>query len=218
MQHQKADNEFSAAQYSNTWSTTLLNWNDDVVKLRVLTEQLASNQKLIAADYAKVSLGGMSKQNGQISGLMVDVLHNLTWSLRLGVAAESSEASQLSTDEWDNILKTTPDWLKKIFEAATLLTALPSEEDKAKMAATQRVLVLRDPYVAIGGLLPQAAALMPDGFTVEDVRMWWPWIMGGTVPVLLAATENPLELREVSMASILSTEEAQAEVADIGRA
>lgn len=210
MQPQENENEFSAAEFSNNWSTALLNWNDDVVKLRVLTEQLDSNQKVIAADYAKVSLGGMSKQNGQISGLMVDVLHNLTWSLRLGVAAESSEATQLSTDEWDNILTTPPAWLKRIFESATLLTALPSEEDKAKIETTQRVLVLRDPHVSVGGILPQAAALMPDGFTVDDVRMWWPWVMGGTVPVLLAATENPFELQEVSMASLLTTDEAQA--------
>lgn len=176
--------------------------------MRMVTNRLSNNQHIITTDYSRVTLGGVVKDNSRLVlelSAQVEALTGLCWSQ---ISLACSERTQLDVDQWLAIGQTPPDWLRDVFEAATLLTAMPDEPSLANLHESQRVLVLRDATLgATSGLLPQAGALLPKGFTTDDAQIWWPWVMGSKTAVILVATKHPFVLQEVSLTTLLEDAE-----------
>jgi hypothetical protein len=197
------------AEFSNNFPAYTLTLNETLMRLRMLAKKLTENQQTIGTVYAKVSLGGLAKDNSRLAldfSEQVDVLTGLCWAQ---ITDACSPKTQLDAEQWQTIGTNPPEWLRSIFEGATLMTGLPVEDSMAKIHETQCVLVIRDPALRQGtGLLPTVAALLPKGYSTGDARIWWPWVMGGETPVVLAATENPFVLQEYTLASLQSAGES----------
>lgn len=189
----------TGAEFSNGFSPATLTFNDTVARMRMLSSRLIENHQTIDTVYSRVSLGGLAKANSglvQVLADQVEVLTGLCWAQ---ITADCSGHTQLDIEQWQSIGQTPPDWLRRIFEGAILLTSLPDEASLGALTDNQQVLVVRAPELQLtSGVLPQAAALLPQGFTAEDVRIWWPWIMGGSTPVSLNATDHPWVFQEVT--------------------
>lgn len=195
--------ELTDAGHSNDFSVATLTMNETVTRLRMLAHQLAENHLTIDTVYAKVSLGGLAKANSRhVQELVeqVEVMSGLCWAQ---ISAECSAQTQLDAQQWQSIGQTPPGWLRDIFGSAGLMTGMPDEASLANLLETRSVLVVRDAALQpTDGVLPQVAALLPKGFSAEDARIWWPWMMGAAWPVLLVQTENPWVLQEMTLSSL----------------
>lgn len=200
--------EFS--EFSNSFSPAVIDFTDGLARLRMIESRLSANQQVIETTYSKVRLGGLVAENGELTrqlSLHLEVMTGLCWS---AITAECSPVTKLNGAQWAELRHAQPDWLRRLFESATILSSVPSEETLEQIRVTGQIVVIRDASLAAGeGLLPRAAALMPAGVTAADARIWWPWVMGGEIPVVLVPTAHDFVLQEVTMPEI----EEMAEIA-----
>jgi len=191
------------SQISNPFSPAVIDFNEGVARLRMVVSRLTANQRVIETTYSKVRMGGLVAENSDLTrqlNLQLEFMTGLCWS---AITDECSAATKLDGGQWAEIRQTQPDWLREAFEAATILSSLPSNETLAQIRPTGQVVVLRDPALAAGdGLLPRAAALMPAGVSAADVRIWWPWVMSAEMPVVLVPTEHDFVLQELTVSEL----------------
>lgn len=191
------------SQFSNPFSPAVIDFNEGVARLRMVVSRLTANQRVIETTYSKVRMGGLVAENSDLTrqlNLQLEFMTGLCWS---AITDECSAATKLDGRQWAEIRQTQPDWLREAFEAATILSSLPSDETLAQIRPTGQVVVLRDPALAAGdGLLPRAAALMPAGVSAADVRIWWPWVMSAEMPVVLVPTEHDCVLQELTVSEM----------------
>lgn len=197
------DAAFSAAQFSNQFAPEILSLNDTVTRIRMVSFKLSSNQKLIDTNYSKISMGGIAEDNRFMVGALNEQIESLSWHCWGQISDSCSPATQLDANAWQSIGQTPPGWLRTIFESALLMSSMPDQLTLDDLAKQGSVVVLRDRTVAQSEvLLPQAAAVLPAGFSVEDARIWWPWVMGGESPAIVVPTEVPHVLQEYSVAGL----------------
>ena len=186
-----------------TDSTVIL--NQSLCRLRMLVSKLGSNFALIDTVHQKVSLGGMARQSSALVSevqLELETMQGLCWS---AINSECEQDQQPSFEEWSKISSEPPAWLREVFESAVILSGMPDEPSLARISAGQQVLVLRAPELRGQGLIPQVAALMPKGFGQSSTQVWWPWVMGTQVPVVLEETDTPNVLQEVTAGVFLDS-------------
>ncbi|MES2027105.1 MAG: hypothetical protein V4448_16260 [Pseudomonadota bacterium] len=177
--------------------------NQSCCRLRMLAAKLGANFALIDTVYQRVSLGGMARQSSTLVAEVLEELETLKGLCWAAINSECSEGLKLSFEEWSKLGVEPPAWLREVFETAIILSAMPDEESLVRIGQGNQVLVLRAPDLKGAGLLPQIAALMPAEFGVAATKVWWPWVMGGQVPVVLQPTERANVLQEVSAAQFL---------------
>lgn len=179
--------------------------NDSVCRLRMQMHRMAANFETIDTVYAKVTLGGLARQCSALvaeMGREIESLKGLCWA---SVNDDCGDAFQLTFDNWMTIGQTPPAWLREAFERATLLTAAPDQPSMEHIKASGVVLVLRaESQHTAKGLLPQAAALMPAGFSADACRVWWPWVMGGETPVILIETDVAHVFQELAADDLIA--------------
>lgn len=191
------------SEFSNPFSPAVIDFNEGVARLRMVGARLAANQRVIETTYSKVRMGGLVAENGELTrqlNLQLEFMTGLCWS---AITDECSVGTKLDGGQWAEIRQAQPDWLRRTFESATILSSLPSDETLAQIRPTGQIVVLRDASLAAGdGLLPRAAALMPVGISAADVRIWWPWVMSGEMPVVLVPTEHEFVLQELILSEL----------------
>lgn len=187
--------------------------NQTVCKMRMLTGKLESNFERIDTVYRRVSLDGMARQCSALvsqASLELGPMQGLCWS---AINSECDDGLQLSLEEWEKVASEPPSWLRPLFEDAIILSSMPDDESMATIEQGGRVLVIRAPELRADGLLPQFAAIMPEGISSVATQIWWPWVMGGQTPVVLEPTARANVLREVSANVFLQTVESVAATA-----
>jgi hypothetical protein len=177
--------------------------NQTVCRMRLLSAKLGKNFAVIDTVYSKVTLGGLARESSLlVSGVMqeLEALQGLCWA---AISSECREDRQLSFEDWSDIGNKPPEWLRDVFENAVILDGMPDDASMENIAKGERILVIRSIDQRGDGLLPQVAALMPPGFSQVETKVWWPWVMGGQIPVMLEETERPNVLQEISAAELL---------------
>lgn len=196
------------SEFSNSFSPTVIDFNDGLARLKMIESRLSANQQVIETTYSKVRMGGLVAENGELTrqlNLQLEFMTGLCWS---AITAECSPATQLDGAQWADVRQVQPDWLRNTFESAIILSSVPSDETLAQIRLTGQIVVIRDSSLSVGdGLLPRAAALMPAGVTAADARIWWPWVMGGDIPVVLVPTAHDFVLQEMTMPELVEMAE-----------
>ena len=197
--------------YSNQFPESTLALNDTVANLQMLILKLAQNQNTIDTEYEKVSMGGLCAANSQLASDLLDQLDALSGLCWAQINASCSSQTTLELSQWQQISKSQPEWLRDIFVSAILLTGMPDDESLERLPENGRILVIRDVSTRQeSGLLTNVAALMPKGLTSDDIRIWWPWVMGsGSTPVILKTSENPNVLFEFANDSLQAEQAAE---------
>lgn len=179
--------------------------NNSVCRLRMQIYRMIANFQTIDTVYVKVSLGGLARQCSTLVSDMARDIESLQGQCWAAINDDCGDRFQLSFDEWMAIGQTPPAWLRQAFERATLLTALPDQPSMDNIKASGSVLVLRaESQRTAKGLLPQAAALLPEGFSADAVKLWWPWVIGGDTPVVLVETDEAHIFQEVAADDLLA--------------
>jgi hypothetical protein len=191
------------SEFTNSFSPAVIDLNDGLARLRMIESRLSANQQVIERTYSKVRMGGLVAENSELArqlSTQLQVMTGICWS---AITDECSAATRLDGAQWAEIRETPPDWLRTLFESATVLSSAPSGETLTQIRLTGQIVVVRDPSLAAGnGLLPRAAALMPPGVSAADVRIWWPWVMGADAPVVLIPTEHDFVLQETTVPTL----------------
>lgn len=178
--------------------------NNALCRMRMLNSRLVENYETIDTVYAKVSLGGLARQNSALVSQLTMQIEDLIGQCWLAINEDCGERFQFSFEEWMDIGRMPPAWLRDAFERATLLTAMPDQSSMVNIETSGAVLVLRAVSQRTStGLLPQAAALMPEGFSADATKLWWPWVMGGDTPVLLVETDAGHIFQEVTVDDLI---------------
>lgn len=181
--------------------------NDATARLRLNAVRLLENHQRISRDYPKVSVGGLLAENKVLAGELNEDLERFSGLCWNSINEIHPPAERLSSEEWAEIASSPPAWLKTLFTSATVLNGLPSEESLDGLEKSGHVMVLRDESMrSSSGLMTNYAALMPLGLTSDEVRLWWPWVMGGNTPVMLKSTEKPNVLLEFTVESLHADE------------
>ena len=201
MENDLVTKEFPAVRRTG-FSNSTLALNDQVSHLRVLSGNLSSNFHTIDTVYAKVTMGGLARQSSSLVAMLAAQLEGLKGLCWASISSECEEADRLDIEQWENIGASPPTRLREVFEQATVLSGQPDEPSMLNIEQSGQVLVIRAPQLRAGaGLLPVWGALMPAGFTRDEVLIWWPWVMGGNLPVALESTDLSAVLQEITILS-----------------
>lgn len=165
--------------------------SDAAAHARVIAFQMEMTLEEIGQRYPKNRLGGLIERMGELGAHAQEHAMALTQAADKAIMNRPEVTSTQGADtQYQGYGDPAPKSVLNVFEAAKIIRMAITVPEAAQIAASGKLVVLRDLAAQSQNLVPQFGAIFEADVDPVLVRLWWSRIFCHTVPVMLLETEE----------------------------